>query len=49
MTVELCYNCIYCVGIECEDTIVCDRIWECYVKPKTKCNYFKPLNNGGKL
>ena len=44
----LCYNCIYCDGDD-GDWLICNRIWSCYVKPKTKCNYFKPTNTGGKL
>ena len=48
MTEFLCYNCIYCVG-EKGNSLVCNRIWECYVQPKKKCNYFKPINMGGVL
>lgn len=38
---DLCRKCFYYVETKDNDTIVCDRIWECYVKPKTECKYFK--------
>ena len=44
MTEWVCYNCIYCEGME-NDWVVCNRISLCYVR-KDKCDYFKPINRG---
>ena len=48
MSEWLCYNCIYCEGQE-DNWLICNRIWSCYVQPKTKCNYFKAINRGDNL
>ena len=41
---NICDNCFHCIGYENEDTVICDRIWVCYVKVKEECKYFKLID-----
>ena len=47
MTYNLCDMCFHNIGYENEDTVICDRIWICYVKVKEECKYFKHKFNIG--
>jgi len=42
---ESCYDCYYFKEKVRNDTVVCDRIWECYVGLRYDCKYFKPNKN----
>ena len=40
-----CYDCYYFKEKVNDDTVVCWRIWECYVGVRDDCKYFKPNGN----